>query len=183
MFLPQYQRPSFTPIQITGKIIVLKMHPYKLISLDASANSQQSMLHCYLQWCFRLPSQNSVSQPMQRFTAWSGIHSVGPASRSSTASHDTSELRDSPAEGCSPLHTDSGRDPFSTVQSNMSDKREYQHTGHSMSSEPMKQTGPSLILFILGRLEVPREVWKTVHFHNFIYCSFSLIALWKWRNA
>jgi len=99
-----------------------KMHPYKSLTLHASGNSLQSMLHHYLQWCFRLPSQNSVSQPMQRFTAWSGIHSVGPASRSSTASHDTSEWRDSPAEGCSPLHTDSGRDPFCTVQSNMSDK-------------------------------------------------------------
>jgi hypothetical protein len=41
-----------------------------------------------------------------------------------------------------------------------------------------KKTRPSLILFILGRLEVPREVWKTTDFHNCICCSFSLIALW-----
>jgi hypothetical protein len=43
-----------------------------------------------------------------------------------------------------------------------------------------EKTWPSLILFILGRLEVPQEVWKTANFHNFICCSFSLIALWKW---
>jgi hypothetical protein len=70
-----------------------------------------NLAYHHLQWCLRLPSQNSVSQPVQRFTAWSGTHRVGPVSRSSTASHDTSEGRDSPAEGCSPLHTDSGSDP------------------------------------------------------------------------
>jgi hypothetical protein len=42
---------------------------------------------------------------------------------------------------------------------------------------------PSPILFILGRLEVPQEVGKTANFHNFICRSFSLIALWKWRNS
>jgi hypothetical protein len=44
-----------------------------------------------------------------------------------------------------------------------------------------EKTRISLILFILDRLEVPREVWKTANFHNFIWCSFSLIALWM-RN-
>jgi hypothetical protein len=52
----------------------------------------------------------------------------------------------------------------------------------SMSSEPMEKTRPSLILFILGRLEVPREVWKTANFHNFICCRFSLIALWNMKK-
>jgi len=46
-----------------------------------------------------------------------------------------------------------------------------------------EKTRPSLILFILGRLEVSREVWKTTNFHNFICCSFSLIALWNMKKC
>ena len=46
-----------------------------------------------------------------------------------------------------------------------------------------EKTRPSLILFILGRLEVPQEVWKTANFHNFICCSFSLIALWNMKKC
>jgi hypothetical protein len=45
-----------------------------------------------------------------------------------------------------------------------------------------EKTRPSLILCILGRLEVPREVWKSTNFHNFICCSFSLIALWNMKK-
>ena len=46
-----------------------------------------------------------------------------------------------------------------------------------------EKTRPSLILFTLGRLEVPREVWKTANFHNFICCSFSLMALWNMKKC
>lgn len=64
----------------------------------------------YLQWCLRLPSQNSVLHPIQRSTAWSGTHKVGAGPKSSTASQDMSEGKDSP---CSPvLPTESGSEPF-----------------------------------------------------------------------
>jgi hypothetical protein len=53
---------------------------------------------------------------------------------------------------------------------------DFLYTGHSMSSEPVKKTIPSRILFILGRLEVLREVWKAANFHNCICCTFSLIV-------
>jgi hypothetical protein len=46
-----------------------------------------------------------------------------------------------------------------------------------------EKTRPSLILFILDRLEVPREVWKTANFHNFICCSFSLTDLWNMKKC
>jgi len=66
--------------------------------------------NAYLQWCLRLPSQNSVLHPMQRVTAWSGTQRVGAGPNSSMASQDMSDGSDSP---CSPaLPTESGNEPY-----------------------------------------------------------------------
>lgn len=64
----------------------------------------------YLQWCLRLPSQNSIPQPMQWSTAWSGTQSVGAGANSSTASQDMSEGKDSPWSPA--LSTESGKEPY-----------------------------------------------------------------------
>lgn len=83
-----------------------------------SEHSEQNILPQLLQWCFRRPIQNCVLHPVQASTAWSGTHSVGRASPSSTASQEVSDTPDSwPTEPPEPEPTLSGRDIWSSVPS------------------------------------------------------------------
>lgn len=81
-----------------------------LIHLGECLIQLKKVIVMYLQWCLRLPSQNSVLHPIHLDTAWSGTHNVGAGPGSSKFSHDKSEGTESP--GSAALSAESGKEPY-----------------------------------------------------------------------